>query len=78
MRKWKIAQVEVPSAESMDDETFLRHLEKRHADECQFEKLPIARRAMGAWIPNYRAFHARLHRLEVPGQYDHEHTDEDY
>lgn len=65
--------VVVPDAGDMDDETFIMHLEKRHARDCGFENSPISRRAMEAWLPVYRAFHERLHRLAVPGQYDHEH-----
>lgn len=63
----------VPAAEEMDDETFLLHLEKRHARDCQFENNPVSRRAKEAWLPVYRAFHERLHRIAFPGQYDHEH-----
>lgn len=70
--------VEVPSAEDMDDETFLLHLEKRHAEECRMEKTPVHRHAIEAWLPSYRAFHERLHGLATPGQYDHEHESEDW
>lgn len=66
----------VPLAEDMDDETFLLHLEHRHADECKFEKTPVARRAMEAWIPTYRAFHETLHKQATPGQYDHVHEED--
>lgn len=68
----------VPAAEEMDDETFLLHLEKRHAEECRFEKTPVARHAVKVWLPVYRAFHKRLHSLATPGQYDHEHEDEEW
>lgn len=71
-----VDQVGVPLAEDMDDETFLKHLEHRHADECKFEVTPVARRAMEAWIPTYRAFHDRLHQIETPGQYDHVHEED--
>lgn len=67
--------VEVPHPDDMDDETFLKHLEHRHAAECLFETTPVARRAMGAWMSTYRAFHARLHKIAGPGQHDHEHED---
>lgn len=68
--------VEVPDAEDMDDETFLKHIENRHARECHVEGY-ISRHAIDAWIGSYRAFHDRLHSLAVPGQYDHVHESED-
>ncbi len=66
----------VPSAGEMDNETFLKHLEKRHADQCKIEGY-ISRHAVDAWIGVYRAFHDRLHMLEHPGQHDHEHEEEE-
>lgn len=66
--------VEVPHADDMDDETFIKHIEHRHAAECKIEETPMARRAVSAWIGSYRAFHARLHEISVPGQYAHEHA----
>lgn len=68
----KMVVVEVPDADDMDDDTFLKHIEKRHAKECKVEGY-IARRAVSAWINTYRVFHERLHRIAIPGQYDHEH-----
>jgi hypothetical protein len=81
-RIWRAFEpvVEVPIADEMDDETFLKHLERRHADECKFETPGVgmtARRAMDAWLPTYRAFHDRLHKIEQPGQYDHTHKEDD-
>lgn len=70
-------QVEVPTADAMDDETFLKHLEHRHARECKFETVPVARRALDAWLPTYRAFHARLHQLGPASHYDHTHEDDE-
>lgn len=72
--KWKIEreQIEVPAAEDMDDETFIKHLEKRHADECKIEA-PIRHRNGAGWIGTYRAFHDRLHKIGTPGQHDHYH-----
>lgn len=67
---WDI--VEVPLAEDMDDETFLRHIETRHAKEAKVEKY-LHRHAIPAWIGVYRAFHERLHQIATPGQYDHDH-----
>lgn len=68
--------VEVPLSGEMDDETFLKHLEHRHARECKFEKTPVARKATSAWLPTYRAFHEQLHKQAIPGQYNHEHVEE--
>jgi hypothetical protein len=73
--RWQIDRdmVEVPAAEDMDDETFIKHLEKRHADECHIEA-PIKHRNGAGWIGVYRAFHDRLHQIATPGQHDHEHA----
>lgn len=68
--------VEVPNAWDMDDETFLLHLEKRHATDCKVESF-ISRNAVSSWIGTYRAFHDRLHQIEVPGQYDHVHEEDE-
>jgi hypothetical protein len=69
--------VEVPHADDMDDDTFIKHLERRHAAECKIEETPMSRRAMSAWIGSYRAFHDRLHQIEVPKQYKHYHAEEE-
>jgi hypothetical protein len=66
----------VPLAEDMPDEDFIKHIEHRHASECKVEGY-IARQAVDAWIGTYRAFHERLHKLAVPGQYDHTHDEDD-
>jgi hypothetical protein len=66
--------VEVPLAEQMDNETFIKHLEYRHAQDCGFEQAIVSRDGMVAWIGAYRAFHDRLHTLAIPGQYDHVHV----
>lgn len=64
--------VEVPDAWDMDDETFIKHIELRHAVECKVEGY-IARHAVSAWIRVYRVFHDRLHAIAKPGQHDHYH-----
>ena len=64
--------ITVPHTDDMDDETFIRHIEKRHAKQCKVEGY-IARHAIIAWIKVYRAFHRRLHDIERPGQHDHRH-----
>ena len=67
--------VEVPAAEEMDDDTFVKHLELRHRDECKIET-HLSEHGRDIWLPMYRTFHDRLHRLAVPGQHDHEHEEE--
>lgn len=68
--------VSVPLADDMDDETFTKHLEARHAAECKIEEY-MSRHSVDVWIGMYRTFHQRLHRLAVPGQYDHVHEDDE-
>lgn len=75
MGKKKNKIVRVPLAEDMEDEHFIRHIEKRHAAECKVENGEIARQAIDAWIGSYRAYHERLHKIAVPGQYNHVHEE---
>lgn len=63
--------VEVVDADEMDDTTFIKHMEKRHQGDTGIESHHL--HAMDAWVPAYRAFHDRLHRIAMPGQYDHTH-----
>lgn len=68
--------VEVPAAEDMSDKTFCQHMNLRHAIEIGSPGLALKgplRAGTLATLAAYRAFHARLHALAVPGQYDHEH-----
>ena len=75
-KKKKQKVVRVPMAKDMEDEHFIRHIEKRHAAECKVENGYIARQAVEAWIGSYRAFHERLHAIALPGQYDHIHEED--
>lgn len=69
--------IRVPHADEMIDETFLLHIEARHAKECKVEKgTSISRHALDAWIGAYRAYHQRLHDIAVPGQYNHVHEED--
>jgi hypothetical protein len=68
-------QVVVPDADDMDDETFMKHVEARHQADYKLGGTTTTRYALQAWIGPWRAFHRRLHDLEVPGQYDHIHED---
>lgn len=72
-------QVEVPDADDMDDETFLKHLDKRHAHETGTEQaLHQSAHIQAAWVGAYRAFHDYQHRTKPDEHYDHVHVwDED-
>jgi hypothetical protein len=70
-----MAVVIVPDAELMDDETFLKHLDKRHADDTGVERvLHKSPHIQQSWVGAYRAFHEHLHDH---GEYDHEHAWDD-
>jgi len=64
--------VTVPDAIHMDDETFIKHLVKRHAADIDggVAKHP---HIVSAWVDPYRAYHERMHALEVGEHYDHVH-----
>lgn len=71
-------QVEVPDADDMDDETFLKHLDKRHAHETSVEtQLHKSVHAREAWVGAYRAFHERQHNVNPEEHYDHVHVWDD-
>jgi hypothetical protein len=72
--------VTVPHAEDMDDDTFLRHLDKRHRQDTKHdgEKVLFPPSTRHAWVPLYRTWHERLHEIALPGQYDHEHLRPQY
>jgi hypothetical protein len=63
--------VVVQDADEMDDLTFIKHMEHRHEADTGIESHHL--HAMDAWVPAYRAFHERLHKIALPGQYDHIH-----
>ena len=69
----ELGYVLVPDADDMDDETFLKHLDKRHPETGVEKSLVKSVHARSAWVPMYRAWHARQHRNE---EYEHEHDDE--
>lgn len=67
-------QVEVPDADEMDDETFLKHIDHRHSHEVKTERaLHKFPHIASAWVGTYRAYHEYKHRTN-PGDYDHEHV----
>jgi hypothetical protein len=63
----------VPSIDDMDNETFLKHMDARHASDFRNGPLSAHPDTADEWVGPYREFHERLHELAVPGQYDHEH-----
>jgi hypothetical protein len=67
--------VEVPPIKDMDDETFLKHLELRHAQDTGVETHHT--HAMSAWMNVYRTFHEKIHELATPGQHDHVHEEDE-
>jgi hypothetical protein len=65
----------VPNADDMDDETFLKHLDKRHTENCSTEvALHKHPHIQQAWVGPYRAYHRYLHTIN---EYDHEHEPDD-
>lgn len=67
--------VVVPDADEMDDEDFLRHLDKRHKMDTGVEAMLVDHpdRAQ-TWIRPYRAFHNYVHRHN---EYNHIHEEDD-
>lgn len=67
--------VTVPHPEDMDDETFLKHIDKRHRQDTKHDgqNVLFPKSTWHAWVPLYRSWHERLHAISIPGQYDHEH-----
>lgn len=64
----------VPAVGDMDDETFMRHMEHRHAGDLamSFEREPDrAARRLRAPV-EWRTYHETLHRMRPEG-YEHEH-----
>ena len=60
----------VPAAEDMDDMTFAKHMTLRHRQSLGgLSSLSVKPNVIPAW----RSFHRHLHRLAVPGQFDHIH-----
>lgn len=67
----------VPAAEDMEDQIFLRHMDKRHRGDfknyMELANLPgMTEYKMTLW----RNFHRRCHEIATPGQHDHIHLEE--
>lgn len=63
----------VPCADEMDNDTFLKHYNKRHLQDSSMSRVIERDMAWEKLAGMWRAFHRRCHNLAVPGQYDHEH-----
>lgn len=65
--------VEVPHPDDMDDEIFLKHLDKRHPEITHGRMLHVQPNKAKGWINPYRAYHKRMHESPEPADYDHKH-----
>jgi hypothetical protein len=72
-----LALVRIPPVAAMDDETLMKHLELRHAEDLAMEFLPEPEREERrlAAPSTWRAYHDAMHRL-YPNKYDHRHNEE--
>ena|ERR1041385_2355715 len=71
--KTAMHQITVPSADDMDDATFEAHMNHRHQSSLGGIPSISLSGAAPSLARAWRAFHRRLHKLEVPGQYEHKH-----
>ena len=71
-----MADVMVVSVDDMDDETLIRHLESRHADDLRmsFQPDPDTGKRTLAAPKEWRTYHQSMHRL-YPRKYEHRHRD---
>lgn len=66
----------IPSVSDMDDETLMKHLEYRHADDLRmsFDIEPdLTERRLRAPV-EWRTYHDTVHRLS-PQNYKHQHLE---
>lgn len=66
----------VVTADEMDDETFCKHVQNRHADDVALGHLQYLKFSSEAFYASFRAYHARIHALGLPGQFEHRHVEE--
>lgn len=68
---------EVPGADDMGNETFIKHINARHKQDLGLNPkgpdLHYDITQSEGLIDTHRAFHRRCHDLALPEQYDHEH-----
>jgi hypothetical protein len=69
-----MADVMVPSVESMDDETLMKHLEFRHEHDLALRFLPDPDQEVRTLAAPelWRTYHDTMHRLH-PNKYQHAH-----
>lgn len=67
--------IEIPSQDEMDDETFLKHVTKRHPEITEGRNVAAYPNRAKGWISPYRALHRRMHHPPVPHDYDHYHEE---
>jgi hypothetical protein len=68
-----MTKLEVPSVDVMNDETFIKHFNLRHASDITSG--PLSYNPHVTYIPSFRAFHDRCHAISTPNQYDHSHEE---
>jgi hypothetical protein len=67
----------VRNPDSMSDEHFELHMNKRHGDELGgLPVLALVGKSPGL-VAAWRAFHRRVHKLSPPGRMQHEHEQND-
>lgn len=71
-RREPVKKRQVVCADDMDNETFLKHMDKGHAREVANGPLAGSLGVDDGWVGPYRAFHDRMHELHHETQ-DHEH-----
>lgn len=67
--------VKVRNVRDMSDEVFIKHLRLRHKNDFGKWGLDKIRHFSKGWSDPWRSFHDNLHKISVPGQYDHVHTE---
>ena len=67
----------VPSAEEMDDDIFLKHVDARHQEllNDKTARLQDHPHPAPGWVEPYRAAHGAYHRL-YPRMHDHRHLED--
>jgi len=73
-----MARKRIPLVQQMDDETFMKHMENRHAEALKMEfTIEPDRTERRLHSPKeWRAYHDTLHRIQIYGDYnDHYHEE---
>ena len=60
----------------VDDETFLKHMDKRHKMDTHADlPLVLFPNRVSAWVKLYRTWHEKLHDESRPHRYEHMHEE---